>query len=104
MVSTAPTFGRAGFGCTLTAVPQAVQKAAWSSSGISHCAQNWSSPGRPDPPARADRSNAASIEAGMQHIADPQDQDRQDDQPHRMLKITPSVALPTKENRYVPAW
>ena len=61
VVSTAPTLGRDALGCTRTAVPQALQKAACSSSGISHCAQYWSSAARRHARSRADRSKAASI-------------------------------------------
>ena len=80
VVNTAPTLGLDALACTRTAVPQALQKAACSSSGISHCAQYWTSRRGPVPPSRTRPLQSGLHQADMQHIANPQDQDRQDDE------------------------
>ena len=84
---------------TRTAVPQALQNAACSSSGISHWAQNSSSPSSPTPLVRADRSSAASISPTCSTLRIRRIRMPRMSRPQRMLRMTPRVALPTNANR-----
>ena len=99
ILSTAPTLGRDALGCTRTAVPHALQKAACSSSGISHCAQYWNSVVETMPRSRAERSKAASIKPACKTLRTRRIKIARISKPQRMLNTTPSVASPTKENR-----
>ena len=58
-----------------------------SSNGISHRAQNWSSPEAPIPPPGRPLQGGLQ-QAGVQHVAYPQDQDAQDQQAPALLSTT----------------